>query len=50
MGVRGLETFIKTKVKNGTCTFQMEAIIKNQRELTGKEVVILVDVEGMLNW
>lgn len=50
MGVRGLETLMKTKVPNGTCVFYMEAIIKHQREVTGKEVVLVIDVEGMLNW
>lgn len=48
MGVRGLETFIKTKVENGTAHVEMEKMIRSHKQGSGKEALIVVDVEGML--
>lgn len=48
MGVRGLETFMKKEVANGTSSVDMVKMIQSYKEATGQRALIIVDVEGML--
>uniref|UniRef100_A0A336KCY8 CSON007321 protein n=1 Tax=Culicoides sonorensis TaxID=179676 RepID=A0A336KCY8_CULSO len=47
MGVRGLETFTKTNVDNGSFDVNMPNMIKSHQQASGTEALIVVDIEGM---
>ncbi|XP_063700763.1 uncharacterized protein LOC134831055 [Culicoides brevitarsis] len=49
MGIRGLDTFIKTKVKNGTRNVKVDQEIQQEKQKTGKDVLLVIDLDSMMN-